>query len=148
MRKEEIISKCYNMACHNLLCYSASCLMEEPKEGYEAQFEQAKVECELLKEILDEYAGSFTDTIRFVGYISGYSVGVNLEGQQYIKLLTIHDRDDNHRLLEIDYELGRRILESYDEERHQRYDINKDTEMVFTVKNASQHVVDWEWKVK
>jgi len=53
-QKRALLQKHYEMACHNLLCYSRSYLMEQAKEGFEAEWKEAQAECELLQEMMVE----------------------------------------------------------------------------------------------
>jgi len=53
-QKRDLLQKYYEMACHNLLCYSDSYLADKPIIGHENEWEEIKVECELLKEMIEE----------------------------------------------------------------------------------------------
>lgn len=149
MTKKDLLKKRYEMACHNLLCYSKNYAMSEAKEGYEAQWKLANEECELLQEMIDEYVDDRSCKTKFIGKISSYLVDISkVHDEQFIKHLVISDRDGNHRMFEIDYEVGKEILSVHDNERHERYDQGKDTNIIFTVRNSLASIESWEWKVK
>lgn len=63
--------------------------------------------------------------------------------------ITMEDRNEKHRLFEV---LGRKYLDKmdneYDIERHKRYEINKNTEIIVTVYEYTQTVHYWRWKVE
>lgn len=146
MTRLDIIKKQYDMACHNLLVYSSNYLMDSPKTGFELEWKQAKAECELLEEWLEELPGSFK-TIKFVGTINSYSRKLNLDKVPYFDLITIEGRDEIVRLFQMTPEAGSDILNgAYDVERHRRYDKGLSTDIIFTVTNFSQRIVSWEWK--
>lgn len=69
MGKRELLLKYYDQACHNLLCYSRRYLMDEPKEGYETEWQQANEECRLLDEMIKEAALDGKQDLKS-GYIS------------------------------------------------------------------------------
>lgn len=147
MTKRKLLEKNYEMACHNLLCYSANYGMTEPKEGYEKEWLAAQEECQLLIEMINEYP-DHQENFEFVGTISGWEGGFNkIKNENYIKSIIVQDKDGNKRLFNIDYQLGINILKNYDEERHERYDLNKNTDMVFTINNFSQMIIKWHWKL-
>lgn len=56
MDKRELLQKYLDLASHNLLCYSRNYLMNEPKDGYENEWQQANEECKLLDEMKKEAA--------------------------------------------------------------------------------------------
>ncbi len=55
-QKRALLRKYYEMACHNLLCCSKNYAMDQAKEGFEADWKQYQVECELLQEMMAEEA--------------------------------------------------------------------------------------------
>ena len=149
MKKGDLLQKYYDMACHNLLCYSANFLMEEPKRGFEAEWEQSKNECDLMQEILNQLPHWNTKEFSFIGTISSLTANFsNVNEEQFMESLIVSDKDDNNRMFDIEYEAGKELLRTYDEERHRRYDIGKDTEIVFTVSNTFQCIESWNWKVE
>ncbi|MTI84348.1 MAG: hypothetical protein FH756_10685 [Firmicutes bacterium] len=53
-QKRELLQKYYEMACHNLLCCSKNYAMDQAKEGFEGEWKQYQVECEILQEMMAE----------------------------------------------------------------------------------------------
>ena len=59
----------------------------------------------------------------------------------------ISGEDGNHRMfsgLGID---GKQLSYENDEERHERYDLGMDTNMVFTVNEFGQYIISYRWKI-
>lgn len=145
MTKRELLQSKYEMACHNLLCYSANYGMTEPRAGFEKEWEKAVKECELLKIMLNEYPKENKE-LQFIGTVSSTNISFNkINQEQYIESLVISDRDYNNRMFSIDYKPGKELLTTYDTERHKRYDLNKNTEILFTINNFDQCITKWEW---
>jgi hypothetical protein len=67
--------------------------------------------------------------------------------KHFIESILVSDHDGNTRMFTMDYNEGKRLLGTYDTERHRRYDDVKDTDVVFKVANSFQCVSKWEWKV-
>lgn len=149
MKKRELLEKQLDMLQHNLMCYSDNLNLDKPKEGFETKWQEAQIMCDLMKEILNQLPHWNTREFSFVGTISSTSVGFSkVNNEHFIESLIIKDRDDNARMFDIEYGPGIELLRTYDEERHSRYDINKDTNIVVTVSNTFQTIKSWEWKVK
>ena len=59
----------------------------------------------------------------------------------------IEGEDGKNRLFQvIGRELGRQLSEESDIERHDRYDLEMDTNLVFTVNEFGQYIVSYRWK--
>lgn len=54
MTRLNILSKGLEMASHNLYCYSKNMLMDEPKAGYEKEWQEAADEVSILDEWIAE----------------------------------------------------------------------------------------------
>lgn len=50
---QEYLKERETMAWHNRLCYSKNFLMNEPKQGYEKEFEESVRDCEIVKELIE-----------------------------------------------------------------------------------------------
>ncbi len=53
-QKQGLLQKYYEMARHNLTCYSENCAMNKAKKGFDMEWKQAQIECELLQEMIAE----------------------------------------------------------------------------------------------
>lgn len=147
MQKRKLLEKLYDKACNNLLCYSANCLMDRAKEGYLSEWVEAKEECQLLEEMVKELPISKNE-FQYVGTIDSlYCKFSKTKNEQFVKSIIVSDRDENNRLFLIEYEAGKKILEAYNTERHERHLEGKNTEIICTVSNLCQVVERWEWKV-
>lgn len=149
MKKRELLEEQLAMLQHNLMCYSDNLNLDKPKEGFETKWQEAQTKCELMKELLNQLPHWNTKEFTFIGMVSSWSVGFSkVNDEDFIKSLIVHDRDDNARMFEMEYEAGKKLLRTYDQERHRRYDINKDTNIIFTASDAFQSIKSWEWLVK
>lgn len=152
MKKRELLRKYQDLAANNLMCYSSSLSMTKSKEGFETEWEKAKTECELLKVMIDELPlekHGDRCTFNFIGTVDSWRGNFSkVNKEHFMESLVVSDADGNVRMFEIDYEAGKELLRAYDEERHRRYDLGMNTDIVFTVRNSSQTVIKWEWKVK
>lgn len=145
MTKKEILNNNYIIACSNLLNYSSNYLMTESRKGYEELWKKAKEEVELLEIMIKEYPEN--NEFLFIGTITTSSFSFNEHLQEnHIEFLIISDREDNKRMFSIDYEIGNELIKIYEKEKDRRYELNKSTEIIFTVENSSQKIIKWEWK--
>jgi len=55
MTKIDLLDEVLDLQNHNLLCYSTNYLMDEPKKGYEAEFNKTLEKIRLLGEIKADY---------------------------------------------------------------------------------------------
>ena len=159
----EVLKKAMEMAQHNMNAYGTH-WGEEPKEGYEAEWQQAKEEKEILEAMLNELfkycpeAGQRAHL--YIGTINGYQTcptwdkkghyvsEVEIEtkhpatstqsgGQRF----TFHmDKDTADEWI-----LGKESR--LDVERHQRYDEGKDTNLRIWV-NDIGYIFRMEWETK
>lgn len=82
MIRQTILRNRLDMASHNLHCYSANLLMTEPKEGFEAEHEEAAAEVEMLKTWLKEFHRTNSESvIEFIGHINVISYGRTYDGK-------------------------------------------------------------------
>ncbi|GAB6170757.1 hypothetical protein JCM15765_02350 [Paradesulfitobacterium aromaticivorans] len=82
MTKLEVLQKYYDWACHNFLCYSKNYLLTEPKKGFETEWKQANEECELLKQMIDDYNGFVPRTV-FKDYLEAFNQKVEEHLEQF-----------------------------------------------------------------
>lgn len=84
-----------------------------------------------------------SDFSEFTGVISSFTCFYN--EMHFV----ISCEDGDYRMLEIEGAPGRgkELSNESDEERHIRYDLGMDTNIVFTVRKTSQGIVFWRWKV-
>jgi len=61
----------------------------------------------------------------------------------------ISNDNDEYRMFGIygDIERAKELNEEFDIERHIRYDLGMNTDMVFTIHHYSQDIVFWRWKI-
>ena len=81
--------------------------------------------------------------IEFTGKINSGSFS------QHNAHFIIEGESGEHRLFEIvgGRERGEELMNESDIERHKRYDLEMDTNMVFTVHESGQYIVSWRWKI-
>lgn len=144
----ELLRKYYVMAEHNLFCYSKDYTTTEAKPHYEKQWKDAKREMEILEVMIKELPKENDEECMFIGSISSMNIEVSkINNESYIENLIILCKDNIRRMFKIDYFVGKELLESYDLERHKRYEKSIDTDMVFTVDNFSQKIIKWDWRI-
>lgn len=54
MKRKELLKEYLDRENYNLFCYSSNFMMNEPKPGWEKQFNQTKKKRDLLEEMLEE----------------------------------------------------------------------------------------------
>ena len=54
MTKVEILNKYKGVAYYNMFCYSDNYLMDQPKNGFEKEWNEAREEVELLEALIKE----------------------------------------------------------------------------------------------
>lgn len=165
LTRNELLRQIYEQECHNLLCYSKTYGMNTPKDGYEKEWKESNEKVELLKQMLDELpkrvyvpeADKYEFQKTFIGSVSEFASRLTKTDNPhpYIENLTLSingignaysDRED--RIFEIDHELGIKwfLQDKYDIERHQRYDLDKSTDLKVTVEGT--RIVKIEWAVE
>lgn len=145
MTRYEVLDRAYNMAQHNMQAYGTN-WGQEPKEGFDKEWMEAKEAADILKAMLDEVrcmywdpeTGEATNGHLYRGTLSGWECCPRADGKGHyvdrVEIETAHRADHrNYGGQRFTFQCTREVQEQwidngrYDEERHRRYDEDKPT---------------------
>lgn len=158
----EVLKKAMEMATHNMNAYGTN-WGEKPKEGYEAEWQQAKEEKEVLGAMLDELfrydAATDERAHLYIGTVNSYSASPTWDGKGHfveeVEIETKHPATSSQSggqrfTFHMDKSTGDEWILGkecrLDVERHQRYDEGKDTNLRIWV-NSIGYIFRMEWEV-
>lgn len=156
----EVLSKALEMAQHNMNAYGTS-WGEKPKEGYEAEWQQAKEEAEVLRGMMDEISCYCRQTEErahlYVGTVNGYSVKPTWDKKgrfvDEVEIETMHPAASQYSGGQRHtFKMEKAVAEEWilgkdsklDVERHRRYDEGKSHFLRIWVNNIG-YIFRMEW---
>lgn len=150
-----VLREMQNMAWHNVLCCSKGYLMDDPKDGMEEQWAEARARAQVIDQMVaelpvqryDEVTRNMRCSRKFVGTITGWGgtgqhidrVSMEIEGTREGSGRDVRSFGVGSALVASFLGSGR-----YDTERHARYDEGKYDTVAVTVDEINNiHSIEW-----